>query len=106
MQQSTVARLCLVGVDQKLAVSDHDFTKFFMTPGVNLEVDVPLSLEGFFYCGTVHIGLKDSTFQPSSGARHAVELAQLLKSKPKVKPILLLYTDGGPDHRLIFLSCQ
>ena len=39
----------LVGVDQKLVVSDHDFTKFSLTPSVNLEVKVPDSTERSFY---------------------------------------------------------
>ena len=96
----------LVGVDQKLVVSDHDFTKFSLTPSVNLEVKLPDSIEGSFYRGKVHVGVKDSVFQPSSGARHAAELAEVLKSSENINPILLLYTDGGPDHRLTFLSCQ
>ena len=67
---------------------------------------MPDSIEGSFYRGKVHVGVKDSVFQPSSGARHATELAEVLKSSENINLILLLYTDGGPDHRLTFLSCQ
>ena len=34
------------------------------------------------------------------------ELNELLSQLGTVKPILVLYTDGGPDHRLTYLSVQ
>ena len=34
------------------------------------------------------------------------ELNQILSSQSDDNPILLLYTDGGPDHRLTYASVQ
>ena len=89
----------LVGLNKKLVVGDHDFTKLKLTPSVNFLVEIPESIEGTFYHGKVYVGLKDSTFQPSSPMRHASELVKTLRSVGHTNPILLLYTDGGPDHR-------
>ena len=45
--------------------------------------------------------------QPSSPMRHAVELVNCIKSSFfSSPPILFLYTDGGPDHRVTYLSVQ
>ena len=52
-------------------------------------------------------GLKDSTFEHSNPIRHATELKQILVSRDSsTEPILVLYTDGGPDHRLTYVSVQ
>ena len=53
--------------------------------------------------GGVYIGLKDAVFEASFPLRHAAELSSILDPS---KPLLLLYTDGGPDHRLTYLSTQ
>lgn len=52
------------------------------------------------------MGLKKSTFQSSSPIRHAKELLIVLQSSGDTNPILLLYTDGGPDHRSTYPSVQ
>ena len=47
---------------------------------------------------------------PSSALRNATEIAKVLinkyGSKEAVAPILILYTDGGPEHRTTFLSVK
>lgn len=53
-----------------------------------------------------YIGIKESAFEPSSPLRHASELSRLIRRDAELKPILFLYTDGGPDHCLPFLSVQ
>ena len=95
----------LVGLKEKFVVGDHDFTRFSITPSVNFVVDVPESIEESFYHGRVHVGLKTSAFQPSSLIQRACELRNILQMRD-VQPILLLYTDGGPDHRPTFISAQ
>ena len=60
----------------------------------------------FFYTGSVHIGIKDVTFEPSNPFQHLTELVSVLKEKSFDKPVLFLYTDGGPDHRLTYVSVQ
>lgn len=60
----------------------------------------------FFFVGNVHVGLKDSTFEPSSPIRHSCELYHVLAFSSLSKPILFLYSDGGPDHRLTYITVR
>lgn len=55
----------------------------------------------------MYVGLKDSVFEPSSPMRHMTELYQtILKTETHKKPILFIYSDSGPDHRLTYISVQ
>ena len=56
--------------------------------------------------GTVYVGLKDAVFEAFSPVRHACELHQTLQSFSFSKSVLFLYSDGGPDHRLTYVSVQ
>ncbi len=96
----------LVAVGQSFQVSDHDFTRVTLTPSVNFLISVPDTIEGSFYQGKVFVGMKDSTFQPSSPLRHATELRTILHSSDPGKEIILIYSDEGPDHRVNFLQVQ
>lgn len=63
----------------------------------------------YFVCfniGTVFVDLKDAIFEPSSPFRHMCELYNTLQSISFSKHILFLYSDGGPDHRLTYISVQ
>ena len=83
---------------------DHDISsKGSFTPFVCLEVDIPDELDSF-YRGQVTVLLKDSVLQASSPFRHAAEMRQLLEDH--VNPALMIYSDGGPDHRLTYHSVQ
>ena len=62
--------------------------------------------EGSWYDGHVYVGFKDAVFKPSSPIRHATELHNLLVTEMGTKSILLLNSDGGPDHRLTYVSVQ
>lgn len=44
--------------------------------------------------------------QASSPLRHAAELSNTLLFEKGNRSVVLLYTDGGPDHRLTYLSVQ
>lgn len=99
----------VVGKDIEFQVADHDFTKLKITPSVALLCDIPASIKESFYSGKVVVGLKNTAFQPFSPLRHMAELKQVLKVggvNPVLKPILLLYTDGGPDHCITYVSVQ
>ncbi|XP_074641196.1 uncharacterized protein LOC141898942 [Tubulanus polymorphus] len=98
-------RQVLVAGNKLFEVADHDFTKMGIIPSVTLKINVPKSIEESFYTGTVYVNLKDSVFEPSSPLRHAAELHSILKKEIR-QPILLLYTDGGPDHRLNYITVQ
>lgn len=95
----------LVPVSSVLGALDHDIaSKGSLTPSVCLHVDVPEAVTESFYRGQVHVTLKDSVFQPSSPFRHAVEMMKSVGDSPK--PHLLLYSDGGPDHRTTYGSVK
>ena len=68
--------------------------------------DIPVSIEDSFYQGKVYVGLKDPIFQPSNPIRHNSELYNLLVNNEQQNPFLLIYTDGGPDHRVNYLRVQ
>ena len=56
-----------------------------------------------WYTGQVFVGLKYAAFEQSSPICHMAELCEILKkSDVPFAPILFLYTDGGPNHRLTF----
>jgi len=42
---------------------------------------------------------KEGAFEPSSLLRHSAELANTIATQVIMKPILFIYSDGGPDHR-------
>ena len=86
-----------------MQVADHDFTKFSITPSVSLSIDIPTSIEGSFYRGQVYVGIKENSFEPSSALRHMSELGSYEEND---QPIFVLYTDGGSDHRLTFISVK
>ena len=97
----------LVSLNSSFQVGDHDFTQHSIVPSVCFLVDIPETVESSWYTGQVVVGLKEGAFEPSSPARHCTELGQILSSRNlQTKPILFLYSDGGPDHRLTYLSVQ
>ena len=49
-----------VALDKKFLVCNHDFAKFSLIHSVCLVVEVPPSIDGSFYSGKVHIGIKDA----------------------------------------------
>ncbi|GBB99354.1 hypothetical protein RclHR1_00350010 [Rhizophagus clarus] len=91
---------------ETFAVSDHDFTKCSLIPSVTMICNIPDNIEGSFYQGQVNIGLKDTTFQASSSLRYMTELYDMLIHTEKHHLFLMLYTDGGPDHKNTFLRVQ
>ena len=99
-------RQVLVSISKKLVVSDHDFTKFSLTPSVSFLINIPESMSGSFYTGKVFVGIKENCFEPSSPLRHVTELSSVLQAAGDINPMLLIYTDGGPDHRLTYVSVQ
>ena len=38
--------------------------------------------------------------------RHATELVSILRSKSLTHPVVFLYSDGGPDHRVTYTSVK
>ncbi len=50
--------------------------------------------------------LKEGAFEPSSPARHSTEMATIIEKEVPDNPALFSYSDGGPDHRLTYLSVK
>src|SRR6266508_3948396 len=87
-------------------VSDHDFTKCSLIPSVSMICNILASINDSFYRGKVHIGLKNPIFQLSNSLRHMTELYNILLQTGQNNPFLMLYTDGGPDHKITYLRVQ
>ena len=96
----------LVQGSTSFQVADHDFTIFSMIPSVSLVLDIPDKISESWYDGQVNVAYKDSAFEPSSPIRHAAELADLLSEIATKKPVLFIYSDGGPDHRVTYMSVK
>ena len=84
-------------------VADHDFTRFSLIPSVALMNEIPSELSGSWYTGKVHVLYKEGAFEPSSPVQHSTELCNMLQEKAKSNP---LYSDGGPDHRVTYMSVK
>ena len=87
--------------------TDHEFSKFSIVPSVSPFVDIPSDISGSWYHGQVNVNLKEGTFEPSSPLWHSAELENFMISHNLVnKPILCLYSNGGPDQRLTYPSVK
>jgi len=96
----------IVSKNNVFKIADHDFTKCGIIPSVTILCDIPTTIEESFYRGQVYIGLKDPIFQPSDSLHHITELYKILNDSNENKPYLFLYTDGRPDHRVIYVHVQ
>ena len=86
--------------------ADHDFTYFSVIPSVALLVDIPDKISGLWYDGDVHVLYKDSAFEPLSPICHATELYSLLSEKALTESVMFVFSDGGPDHRVTYMSVK
>ena len=94
----------IVPVSTVLGALNHNVNlKGSFTLSVSLEVEIPDELDSF-YRGQVTVALKGSVLQPSSPFRHATEIKELLQDH--VKLVLMIYSNGGSDHRLTYHSVQ
>ena len=100
-------RKVIVRAGTTFEVGDHDFTKFNIIPSVTLLVDIPDDIQDSWYRGQVLVGFKDAAFEASSPFRHATELSHVLDGGDEhCKPVLFMYSNWGPDHRLTYVSVQ
>lgn len=94
----------------QLLALDHDFHLCGIVPSLALEVEIPDSIKHSFYQGRIFVTLKDKILQASSPLRHGQELLSIIRENSSAdgvissKPILINYTDGGPDHRTTYGS--
>ena len=80
--------------------------KFSIIPSVVLVCDMPEEVSGSWYTGDVYVMLKEGAFELSSPLRHSTELSNVLGDRVQHKPILFVYSDGGPDHRVTYISVK
>ena len=99
-------RQVLVGSQSLLLAADHDFTKFSIVPSVVLFTEIPMEISGSWYDGQVFVLFKEGAFEPSSPVRHCTELTSIIAEKAVDLPVLFIYADGGPDHRVTYLSVK
>ncbi|POG73513.1 hypothetical protein GLOIN_2v1772386 [Rhizophagus irregularis DAOM 181602=DAOM 197198] len=97
----------LASLGTELTSCDHDFTKLSVTLSISLFCEIPKDISGSFYQEQVFVSYKDSVFQPSSALRHSSKWLKCLHEKYVTLPeMLIIYTDGGADHRTTFGSVQ
>ena len=93
-----------------LQAANHDFASITLTPTVTLLHDFPEKIDGSWYRGQPYVYLKITATEPSTAIPNAAEIKEVLLSKygckEEVPPILIMYTDGGPEHRTTFLTVK
>jgi len=85
---------------------DHDFTTFSIIPSVVLLCKIPAEISGLRYDGQIKVMFKEGVFEPSSPLRHSAELTNTIATQVIMKTILFIYSDGGPDHRVNYISVK
>ena len=90
--------------------TDDDFSPLTLIPTVVLSHEIPDDINGSRYRGQPYVFIKVSATEPSSALRNAAELKSVLIARysdlHSISPIILLYTDGGSEHRTSFLSVK
>ena len=94
------------GDRQGLKALDHDFHYANIIPSVTLLSNIPNDISGSFFIGDkdsigqIFVTLKDATFDASNVFDHCAQLIDTLCNKGLTPTVLVLQTDGGPDHSL------
>ncbi|XP_056009601.1 uncharacterized protein LOC130051588 [Ostrea edulis] len=89
-----------------------DFHVGGIIPSVCFMNDIPENPKDSFYNGHLYVTVKDKVFQAPSPLRHSTESVSLMRqcySDDDVNlrtPVLIRYTDGGPDHRTTYKSVK
>ena len=77
-----------------------------LIPTVGLS-HIPDEVDKSWYHGIPYVYLKITATDPSSALHNATKVEDILahryQGKQNIPPIIILYTDGGPEHRSNFL---
>ena len=92
---------------------DHDFHVGNLTLSATLRCNIPKEIGGSFFIGDsddgfgkIYYTLRDSIFDPSHVFDHTAQLIDAL-DRDSLKPfVVVLQTDGGPDHSIKFLTTK
>ena len=86
-----------------LQAEDHDTAnKGSITPSVILDISIPQTMGDSLFQGQTTVYFKDAVLQPSTSMRAVVEIEHYLQFSGSLTPekdIIILFTDGGTDHR-------
>ena len=106
----TCGKKLLVVKDQIIQSADHDFTYIMLVPIVVIINDLPSSFGQSWYHGKPYVYIKITETEPSSAVRNSVEIKRALMkkfcTKENIPPIIIIYTDGAPEHHTHFLSVK
>ena len=94
-----------------LLALDHDFHIQGIVPSVAFFIVTPETTTDSFFAGQAIVTNKEKVTQPSSALCHATELKDIIfthysDSGHARKPIMVVVSDGGPDHRVTFGSVK
>mmetsp|Transcript_30445 Transcript_30445/g.69473 ORF Transcript_30445/g.69473 Transcript_30445/m.69473 type:complete len:957 (+) Transcript_30445:1194-4064(+) len=96
-----------------MGAMDHDFHNSNIIPSVELRCNIPNDISGSFFLGDkesgfgqIFVSLKDATFEPSNIFDHCASLISTTRKIGLNPTVLVLQTDGGPDHSLKRVAVQ
>ena len=100
----------LVVKDQIIQSANHDFACITLVPTVVMIHDLPSSVDQSWYRGKLYVYIKITTTEHSSVVQNSLEIERALIKKSGTKEnihlIIIIYTDGGPEHHTNFLSVK
>eukprot|EP00984_Skeletonema_dohrnii_P019673 scaffold9466_cov85-Skeletonema_dohrnii-CCMP3373.AAC.1 len=89
-----------------LKALDHDFCLGKGIASVTLFSNIPSSIAGSFFVGgeegegQIFVTCRDAVFDGSEIFDHCAQLIDVVRSRGVTPTVLVLQTDGGPDHSL------
>jgi hypothetical protein len=102
----------IVPAGESVKAAGHDWKCANIIPSVLHLGNIPDDMSGSFFggghstgTGELEVVLKDATFDASDVFSHCAQLLVSLREQ-QVLFLLLLQTDGGPDHNLTFVQTQ
>ena len=75
-------------------------------PSTTLRCNIPQEVSGSFFIGDddgtgqIFVTLREAVFDPSEILDHCAQLTDAIRSRGLTPTVLVLQTDGGPDHSL------
>lgn len=98
---------------QVIRAGDHDFHVGNLTLSATLRCNIPKEIGGSFFVGDsndgfgkIYFTLRDSIFDPSRVFDHTSQLIDILFRDELTPFVVVLQTDGGPDHSIKFLTTK
>ena len=102
----------IVVVGESLLALDHDFHAANIVTSSTLRCNIPDEVSGSFFIGDdngvgqIFVTVRDAIFDPSNVFDHCAQLIDTLRQKGLNPTVLILQTDGGPDHSMKRIAVQ